>query len=89
MADRGEWTGDGGDGMTWRLEIEPDCFDFDDPVVVSVWTENEDGSGKSDGLAMLTPEMAREAAAVLLAAADSVEEANRMNEATPAAEDER
>jgi len=75
----GRWEGIEDDEW-WRLEIEPDKFSETTPHVVSVttpdWSPPPIDGLVWGGLAALSPEQAREAAAVLLAAADRVEKLN-------------
>lgn len=66
----------------WRVEIEADCFADDEPFVVSVWIEGEEGvDGPSErsfqALATPTPEQAREMAAALVLYADLADDANQ------------
>lgn len=55
-----EWAG-GPDGDEWTLEVETDRFEEDGPTVVSIEAEDVSGSG----LAVLSPEEAREVADAL------------------------
>lgn len=68
-SDRREWTG-GPPDDSWCVEVEPFRFGLAEGMVVSL-AVTTDNAG--DGLAPLSPRVAREVAAALAAAADEVE----------------
>lgn len=75
----GEWSGVG-----WKVGVEPDCFDAEDGLVVSLFVENAEqtlGIGfqeiRETALAELSPMEARSIARVLTMCADYVERARR------------
>jgi len=75
----GKWNGSN-DGERWALEIEVDCMSEREPFTVSVWVGptfiQSDPKASVEG-AFLSSVEAREAAAVLLKAADSVDANNK------------
>lgn len=75
----GKWSGTN-DGDPWTLQIEPDCMAFTEPFTVSVWVGEQfvcDTTVKDNiGGAFLSPTEARQAAAVLLVAADAADASN-------------
>lgn len=73
-----EWCGTN-DGDPWWIEVEPDCMSEREPFTVSVWVAERNfihNPKEPVQGAFLSSEQAREVAATLLAAADSVDANN-------------
>lgn len=67
------WGGTFGSGADWALEVETDRLAVGGPIVVTVWIDGDDTDG---ALAALTPDQARELAAVLPGLADAADAQN-------------
>lgn len=65
-----EWSG-GKPDERWKLEVETDCFDLEEGMVVSVFMEQ----GGYETLAALSAEEAREVATALVKCADHIDHA--------------
>jgi hypothetical protein len=70
----GKWSGVN-DGEPWAIEVEPDCMAESEPFTVSVWVGSTFTDDDVVG-AFLSSEQAREVAATLMLAADSVDANN-------------
>lgn len=75
------WENTDRDGTHWSVEIEPDAFNDEEGLIVSIWTENEDPEDEDprpiQSLVMASAAQAREMAACLLVCADRVERAHK------------